>query len=159
MEFDVNGGALINANLNGTDSAQTVLFKNQCFRLPTSRDLAAAAQQKDVEAAALCLMERCRTNADSPAHWTAEDIEQAGEKMAVADPLAEIRIALCCPLCGNESTETIEIISFFWSEIEARVKRLLNEVHAIASAYGWTEAEVLALSPARRAFYLEMVQA
>ena len=79
--------------------------------------------------------------------------------MAVADPLAEIRLALCCPSCGDESTETIEIVSFLWGEIEARGKRLLTEVHAIAAAYGWTEAEALALSPARRAFYLEMVQA
>jgi hypothetical protein len=158
MEFEVNGRDLINASLDGTNRELTVFFKDQRFRLPTSRDLAVAAQQKDAEAAALCLLEHCRTNPDSPVQWTAEDIERAGEKMAVADPLAEIRLALCCPSCGNESTETIEIVSFLWSEIEARVKRLLNEVHAIASAYGWTEAQVLALSPARRALYLEMVQ-
>jgi hypothetical protein len=32
------------------------------------------------------------------------------------------------------------------------------EIHAIASAYGWSEKEILALSDPRRAFYLEMVR-
>jgi hypothetical protein len=159
MEFEINGGALVNESVDALNLAQGFTFKDQCFRLPTSRDLAKAAQQKDAEAAAICLMERCRTNVEGPVQWTQEDVEQVGEKMAVADPLAEIRIALSCPSCGRESTETLEIISFIWSAIEARAKRLVWEVHAIASMYGWTEKEVLSLSPARRALYMEMVQA
>jgi hypothetical protein len=43
--------------------------------------------------------------------------------------------------------------------MEARAKRLLAEVHLIASAYGWSEAEILGLSRARRDFYLDMVRA
>jgi hypothetical protein len=35
----------------------------------------------------------------------------------------------------------------------------LLEVHALASHYGWTEPDVLALPPARRRAYLEMVGA
>ncbi len=79
--------------------------------------------------------------------------------MALADPLAEIRIALRCPGCGNESAETLDIVSFLWGEIQARAKRLLWEVHAIASVYGWSEAQVLSLSATRRSHYVEMVQA
>lgn len=159
MEFKINARALIGNSLHGINREQTVFFKGQSFRLPSSRDLAAAAEQKDAEAAALCLMERCRTNADGPVQWTGEDLEQLGEKMAAADPQAEIRLALRCPSCGNQSTETIEIMSFLWAEIQVRVKQLLWEVHEIASAYGWTESQVLSLSPARRALYLEMVHA
>ena len=33
------------------------------------------------------------------------------------------------------------------------------EVHTLATAYGWSEAETLALGDARRAMYLEMVSA
>ncbi len=43
--------------------------------------------------------------------------------------------------------------------MEARAKRLLSEVHALASAYGWSEREILGLSVARREFYLGMVRA
>ena len=32
--------------------------------------------------------------------------------------------------------------------------RVLDEIHLLARAYHWTESEVLAVSPQRRAFYL-----
>ena len=40
----------------------------------------------------------------------------------------------------------------------ARAGALLHEVHRLASAYGWSEAQILALSPARRAQYLALVE-
>ena len=46
-----------------------------------------------------------------------------------------------------------------WEEIEARALVLLREVHHLASAYGWSEAQILALTPARRASYLAMAGA
>ena len=79
--------------------------------------------------------------------------------MALADPMAEIRLALNCVGCSNQWEETLDIASFLWTEIASRAKRLLREVHTIASAYGWTEGEILSLSEARRALYLEMVGA
>jgi hypothetical protein len=48
--------------------------------------------------------------------------------------------------------------AFLWAEIEARARRLLREVHILATAYGWTEAEVLSLGENRRARYVERVQ-
>ena len=50
-----------------------------------------------------------------------------------------------------------DILSFFWGEIQICARRLLREVHALASAYGWTESEILSLSTTRRHAYLEMV--
>jgi hypothetical protein len=41
----------------------------------------------------------------------------------------------------------------------ARARRLLIEVHSLASAYGWSETDILSMSEPRRALYLEMVQA
>ena len=43
-------------------------------------------------------------------------------------------------------------------EIHAWAKRTLREVHTLASAYGWSEREILSMSAVRRALYLEMVQ-
>ncbi|HUD55174.1 MAG TPA: hypothetical protein VMR02_08095 [Terracidiphilus sp.] len=45
------------------------------------------------------------------------------------------------------------------TQIEARARRLLYEVHTLAAAYGWSEREILSLSAPRRALYLEMVRA
>ena len=158
MEFTINANSLIQQNPGSAGDEETVLFNGQSFRIPTSRDLAAAARQRSSEAGALRLMELCAVDGNSPVQWTTEEIAQVGEKMALADPLAEVRLALACPACRNESTETIEITSFLWAEIEGFAKRLLWEIHAIASVYGWTESEVLALSAVRRARYVEMAQ-
>jgi hypothetical protein len=80
-----------------------------------------------------------------------------GERMALADPMAEIPLTLRCPACDNEWIATLDIATFLWTEIEARAKRILSEIHALASQYGWTEKEILSLSEQRRALYMGMV--
>ncbi|HEX2516118.1 MAG TPA: phage baseplate protein, partial [Chloroflexota bacterium] len=40
-----------------------------------------------------------------------------------------------------------------------RARRLLREVHTLARAYGWREAEILALPGRRRQTYLDLVGA
>jgi hypothetical protein len=50
-----------------------------------------------------------------------------------------------------------DIISFFWKEIDHWVKHLLLDVHVLAKAYGWSENDILEISPWRRRIYLEMI--
>jgi hypothetical protein len=157
MEFGIDARALAGSSGDG-EGAETIAFEDRSFRLPTSRDLAESIQLPDPETAALRLMERCRTDAGDAVAWTEEEVETIGERMAEADPLSEIRIALACPQCGNASQETLEIGRFLWSEIEARARRSAREVHELATAYGWPESAILSLSPQRRALYLEMVR-
>jgi len=52
---------------------------------------------------------------------------------------------------------TFDILTYLWSEIEDWAQRLLLEVHTLALAYGWSERDILAMSPRRRRLYLEMV--
>ena len=78
--------------------------------------------------------------------------------MSLADPMAEILVNLPCPACGFDNNPHLDIGSFLWTEMEAHAKRLLLEVHLLASAYGWTEQAILSLSGQRRAAYLEMVR-
>jgi hypothetical protein len=59
--------------------------------------------------------------------------------------------------CGHETTQ-LDTAALLWDEITARAGALLHEVHRLASAYGWSEAQILALSPARRARYLALVE-
>jgi hypothetical protein len=161
LEFEMDGGTFTR-DASDDESNDLVVVNGQSFRLPTSRDLAQAAQEIDPDKAAIRLVESCRARgSDSPVQpdeeLTDEELEQVGQSMALADPLAEILISLRCPLCGKESSESLDIGSFFWTEIEAQAKQLLFAVHTLASRYGWTEKEVLSLSEHRRAFYLEMV--
>lgn len=129
----------------------------QSFRLPTSRDLAEVAAS-DSKMAPVWLLERCKVSGPESG-WTDERLELVGESLASADPMAETRLALTCPACSREWDDTLEVVSFVWAEVEARARRLLWEVHSLASAYGWAESETLAMSSARRAMYLEMVHA
>lgn len=77
--------------------------------------------------------------------------------LAAADPLADVRIDLSCPACGQGWSETLDPPSFVWHEIDAWAKRMLHEVDVLARAYGWSEHDILSLGPARRAAYMEML--
>ena len=72
-------------------------------------------------------------------------------------PWAEIELNLQCPACRHCWSSLLDIVSFFWSEVSNQVKRLLAEVHLLARAYGWREADILSMSAARRKAYLDMV--
>lgn len=91
--------------------------------------------------------------------WKDEELEEIGEKMAAADPMAEIRLTFDCPQCERQWDESLDIASFFWAEVDSRARRLLSEVHTLAARYGWREEEILALSEPRRALYLDLVRA
>ena len=136
-------------------------MNGRSFRLPTSRDLARAAGETDPQSATLRLLEACRLSLEDAEGeaLSLDDLETVGEKMAAADPLAETRLSLVCPNCGNQWEDTVDIAAFLWADIDARARRLLREVHTLGSAYGWTEREILSLSDRRRAVYLEMAQA
>jgi hypothetical protein len=96
--------------------------------------------------------------AETPA-WNDAELEQIGQRLALADPLAETQLALRCPACEQEWEETLDIVAFLWREIEARARRLVREIHWLAATYGWAEADILAMSAVRRALYLEMMEA
>jgi hypothetical protein len=140
------------------DAAAPILVNGRSFRLPTSRDLAGVVEEADPAAAALRLAAQCLLPPAEAVSWTAQQVEAIEEEMARADPLAEICLSVQCPDCGEPAEETLDIAAFLWQEIAARARRRLLEIHALASAYGWSEAEILSLSEARRALYLAAVQ-
>ena len=86
-------------------------------------------------------------------------VDAIASAMAAHDPDADVRIALECPACSCAWELHFDIVSYFWSELDDWAHRTLADVHALASAYGWTEHTVLALSPMRRRIYLDMVGA
>lgn len=84
-------------------------------------------------------------------------VNEVGERLAEADPQADVELALCCPGCERPWAEPFDIVGFFWREIESVCARLLREVHTLAEAYGWSESEIISLNPAHRRFYLDLV--
>ncbi|MGW6805848.1 hypothetical protein ACWGCF_46290, partial [Streptomyces sp. NPDC055039] len=78
------------------------------------------------------------------------------EKAAEADPAADVTLNVNCPECGGATPAALDITSYLWTELDAWARDLLLDVHLLASAYGWSEPEILALSPLRRRYYLEL---
>ena len=133
------------------------------FRLPTTRDLAAIESQVDAAAAERLLFEACLIEVThegavvETGSVPAEFAAVIGERMAEADPLAAAEIGVDCPECGHSWRAPFDVAAFLWSEVDAWARRTLRDVHDLARAYSWTEEQVLALPPARRTRYLQMV--
>jgi hypothetical protein len=135
------------------------------FRLVNTADAIAASSQTDLDGSRGLLLQRCLLSASRggvsiEAGQIPPDVaELAVQRMAEADPMADIQLAIACPSCEQRWSAALDIVSFLWSEIEAWAFRTLSEVHTLASVYGWTEREILSLSPDRRQCYLQMVGA
>jgi hypothetical protein len=130
------------------------------FRLPTSVDLAAAGSGEGAEARLLTRLvveARCGEEAVSSEALPAAVRDALGEAMAAADPLADLELGLTCPACGHDWAAPFDPAAFFWAEIEAGAPRLLRDVHRLASAYAWSERDVLAMSAWRRGQYLSLL--
>ncbi len=133
------------------------------YRLPDTNDLIAAQRARDVTHAREMLLQRVVLNVRPTQESSADAQLDAAAKDALAaqlehdDPLAAMRVHMICPQCQHEWETLFDIADFFWTELDAWAKRILREVHALASAYGWNENEILALSPQRRQLYLELI--
>jgi hypothetical protein len=135
------------------------------FRLPNSLDLTAAAGCPDVAAARRVLLERCvlgveLNDLEIPSiDLPSEVAEAVGSRMSETDPQADTHFDVSCPSCGHRWTVLFDIESYFWSELSAWAQRVLQDVHTLASAYGWRETDILRLGDWRRQFYLNLIGA
>lgn len=128
------------------------------LRAPNSEDLLSLQNPQDLAQCCDVLLRRCLLDADS-GEFSAEIEETVAQKIEQLDPFADIRMCISCPNCQHAWREVFDIVSFLWSEVARWAGRTLRDVHTLASAYGWSEKEILALSPARRQSYLDMVAA
>ncbi|HZG04076.1 MAG TPA: hypothetical protein VE546_10960 [Streptomyces sp.] len=150
------------------------------FRLPTVADLAAVAEAVDRTAgpgtpaagpdgddsARSLLIARCVVSAVRagepvpagrlPALLPETVLRRVAEAAERADPAADVTLKVSCPECGGTTRAELDIASHLWSELDAWARDLLLDVHLLAGAYGWTEPEILVLSPLRRRYYLEL---
>ena len=135
------------------------------FRVPNSLDLIAIADCEDARDARQRLLERCVATSEHQGEpvtvggLPAGVVDAVAERMALADPQGDVQLPVACSQCGHQWQAGFDIASFFWSEITAWAHRTLREVHALASVYGWREADILTMSAWRRQFYLNCIGA
>lgn len=78
--------------------------------------------------------------------------------MGELDPQADMVLSFSCPHCAAESSHLFDIASVLVKEVNNWAQRMLRDIHTLATAYGWSEARILALGPMRRQAYLDMVR-
>jgi hypothetical protein len=141
-------------------AAEWIEVQGLRFRCPTSRDLAEIAHCTDLDQAADQLLRACaapevRLPNDPHAMRSLRDaVENALE---TADPWSDLSLLFQCPACDYRGDASLDIGRVLWENLDARARHLLNEVHLLAQAYGWSEPQILALSDTRRAAYLARV--
>ncbi len=163
--FNVSDIRVLPENRTSAKQVQEVSIEGYSlrYRLPDSSDLAQIVCFQDVMVARdlllqRCVLQACQENVEVEVAALPESvIAILGRHMLESDPQAEVPIDLSCPVCTHNWLVIFDIVPFFWSEICAQAKRLMREVHMLARAYGWNEADILAMSATRRQFYLEMV--
>ncbi|MBD2158539.1 phage baseplate protein [Leptolyngbya sp. FACHB-16] len=166
LEFALNLSDICVAELTDTPNAPQIVqigdFECQ-FRLPNSYDLALLADARTFEEAYHSLVECCvfQVSQDSTlVSWNALPVEvmtQLTQYISSFDPQAEILLDLDCPNCQYQWQPMFDIVSFFWTELDALARHLLQEVHTLAKAYGWHEVDILSMTATRRQLYLDIV--
>jgi hypothetical protein len=129
------------------------------FRLLDSRDLQAAARAADPERhlfeRSVVAVRRHGMELDASALDEAERA-RLSERLAELEP--DLSFALNCPTCAHEWQAPFDPAAFLYAEVAAAAERILREVATLATAFGWSEPEVLALSAVRRRAYLELAE-
>jgi hypothetical protein len=134
------------------------------FRVPTCADLARA--EEFGPAAAQALLRACVLDVARGGEAAGEGdigrlpeavVRRLDEAIEAADPLAVVDIRICCPTCAHAWKARFDIVSFLVAEIGALARQILDTVARLARGYGWREADILAMTPARRRAYLELL--
>lgn len=132
------------------------------LRLLNSRDMLAAAGAEDGRSLLIesCVVSATRDGAAAQPHTLPGSVvDGIARALAEADPQADLQLTVTCESCGHATRMAFDISSFLWEEVDAWTGRLLREIHLLASLYGWSERDILALSPARRQRYMELAGA
>jgi hypothetical protein len=158
LELELSSADVRAGQAGGRDGVCRVDGVDITFRAVTTRDLWAVAGSADPrrQLIADCVTEVCG-GAHEPASWPHSTLDALSAAMAAHDPQAAVSIDLDCAVCRHHWAAPFDIAGYVWAELAAAAGRIMLDVHGLASAYGWSEADVLAMSPARRRQYLELV--
>lgn len=120
------------------------------FRIPSARDVLAAAESADARA---FLLDRCVRGDRSGT--ALRSTERAMETLA---PTLRSEVTGACPECGNDVVLDADVRELCLAELGFLSGAVLDEVHLLASAYHWPEQVILDLPSRRRTSYAERVR-
>lgn len=159
LDLDLNAESLLLPPLSAPAPVYEIALDGVrvAFRLPTGEDESATAGMGEDEGERE-LLRRCIVRLDPPDAALSEAlIDAINRAMLDCDPQAEMIFEMDCPECGAGFSARFDPEAFLLREIEQRGRQLYREVHTLALAYHWSEAEILALPHPRRQMYLSLL--
>jgi transcription elongation factor Elf1 len=145
FDFDVHQSALpVKEASESFPYAATAVGR---YRIPTGADQEAIATIDDDDDAVQALLARCTLEGSDGSDPGAQ------EAMEAASPEVALAAAAVCPACGAKNEVAIDP----YLGLRMDGQSLFMEVHRIASAYHWSEAQILALPRERRRLYLRLI--
>jgi hypothetical protein len=115
------------------------------FRLPTARDVLSVDAVADPRAA---LLERCVRESVPAA--TARAVESAMARLA---PTLRTAVAGVCPECGAGFELEVDARELCMTELRRDAVTVYDDINLIATAYNWSQDDILDLPSARRRRY------
>ena len=142
------------------------------FHLPTGGDVEKVLRSADAGlwGAAKALARECVHSvagigdSGSPHEMTQKDwpdalFREVSARIEQLDPQAEIELQSKCPACGYEFRQSVDPGGYLVHELAARQLAKYQEVHQLARAYHWSEAEILGMGSRKRQIYLDLLAA
>lgn len=125
------------------------------LRVPNGADQEAVASIAGQAEAIAELVRRCLIDGDpeAAASWSAEEIDRVERALEAVSPEVGVAAAVECPECGHGDRIAIDP----YLALQREREDLFAEVHALASAYHWSEAEILAMPSHRRRTYVDLL--
>lgn len=132
------------------------------LRRPTGRDQLLWQQQAAAGQAGLDFILRSLL-VEPPELWKDRPIPGDFQRAADAalqelDPLVNYQVAAACPFCGAEYSYPVDLQELALGRLKEAQRRLLDEIHTLASSYHWSEPQIMALPAWRRERYLARVE-
>jgi len=129
-------------------------------RLPTGDDQCYWLQHEPAEVAPELLAQRLVTHVNGQAvtdDWTlpASWLDPMSSQLERHDPLMDLRLTTRCPSCETDLAVQPDLEATLLEVLAGEQQSLLDQIHCLASVYHWSEAEIVALSPGRRRYYLD----
>ena len=153
--------AEMTARLEGQSPAGPVAWNDegQRYRLRavTTDDLMATLGVPEMSVAQDLLLARCLDVSPPPGSGGPPARATVLQRFEQLHAATELSCSIDCPGCSSHELLDLDIARFLWAEVRTAARRLLGEIHELASAYGWSERAIARMSADRRSAYLEML--
>jgi len=157
VEFTLDTSQLEASQGSGPGNPLLIDGREMVCRPPAAAEVIAALRAPDPRRwLAECCLQPMDDRSNKVPKLSDADVDGIEDRLRAGHPLLEVILEISCPTCEHKWDQLLDIDSLLWRDIDREARRLLDDVDRLARSYGWSEADILAMGPQRRARYLEL---